>query len=237
MDTEEFAPLNSYELRRQHNLEGALTVGFVGSSIWSEKLQMCYGWELVEMLRLLPADAPVKGVIIGDGSGITRLKARCRDYHIEDRVLFLGRVPYEQLPKYLNMIDVCLSTQTNDVVGQVRTSGKLPLYLAAGRYVLASRVGEAAFVLNQEMLVSYEGVKDSQYPQRLAERVKAILSDPHKLELAASNIALAKEVFEYAKLAERLSEVIEKVIKRDEKTDASIEQSSCHLDSAQSRNG
>jgi glycosyltransferase involved in cell wall biosynthesis len=211
VDTEEFTPLNADELRRQHNLDGVLTVGLVGSSVWSEKLGMCYGWELIEMLRLLPR-ASIKGVIIGGGSGIPRLKARCREYGIEERVLFLGHVPYPQLPLYLNMIDVCLSTQSNDVVGQVRTSGKLPLYLATGRYVLASEVGEAALVLNQEMLVKYEGVKDEQYPQKLVERVRAILHDPQRLSLSAGNVDVAKEFFEYSKLAKRLSRVIDSVV-------------------------
>jgi glycosyltransferase involved in cell wall biosynthesis len=211
VDTGEFAPLEVDDLRREHGLDEVLTVGLVGSSVWSEKQRLCYGWELIELLRLLKHEA-VKGVIIGDGTGIPRLKARCREYGIEDKVLFLGYVPYEQLPRYLNLIDVCLSTQTNDIVGQVRTSGKLPLYLAAGRYVLASEVGEAARVLNREMLVRYEGVKDEQYPQRLMERVRLILDEPHRLQSAAGNVEVAKQHFEYARLAERLGHVIEGVV-------------------------
>ncbi|MEK6280880.1 MAG: glycosyltransferase [Acidobacteriota bacterium] len=211
VDTKEFTPLDANELRHEHRLNGALTVGLVGSSVWSDKLGMCYGWEVIEMLRLLP-DAPVKGVIIGDGSGIPYLKARCREYGIEDRAVFLGRVPYQQLPRYLNMIDVCLSTQTNDLVGQVRTSGKLPLYLATGRYVLASEVGEAAVVLEAEMLIPYEGVQDWDYPRKLAERVQAIMSDRQRLERGAGNVAVAKEVFEYSRLADRLGNLIETAI-------------------------
>jgi glycosyltransferase involved in cell wall biosynthesis len=231
VDTEEFTPLNADELRRQHGLDQTLTVGLAGSSVWSEKLGMCYGWELIEMLRLLPR-APVKGVIIGSGSGIVRLQARCREYGIEDRVLFLGHVPYPKLPLYLNMIDVCLSTQTNDVVGQVRTSGKLPLYLATGRYVLASEVGEAARVLDSEMLISYEGVKDKQYPEKLAKRVQAILDEPLKLTKATGNVALAKEFFEYSKLAKRLSNVIESVLRTDRDLQPAVAQQRARRDSA-----
>lgn len=214
VDTGEFTPMNADELRQQHGLDGVLTVGLVGSSVWSDKLGMCYGWEIVETLRLLP-QANVKGIIIGDGSGIPHLKDRCREYGIEDRVLFLGHVPFHRLPRYLNVIDVCLSTQTNDLVGQVRTSGKLPLYLATGRYLLASDVGEAALVLEPEMLVPYEGVQDYEYPRKLAERIQAILAAPQKLEVASRSVALAKEFFEYAKLAQRLSEVIEAVLSTD----------------------
>jgi glycosyltransferase involved in cell wall biosynthesis len=222
VDTDEFKPQDVDQLRQQLGLGDALTVGLVGSSIWSERLGMCYGWELIELLALLP-QAPVKGVIIGDGSGISHLKARCREYGIEDRVVFLGRLPYEELPRYLNVIDVCLSTQTNDAVGQVRTSGKLPLYLATGRYVLASEVGEAALVLEPEMLVPYEGVQDWEYPKKLAERVAAILAEPQKLASGGRNVALAKEHFEYAKLAVRLGDVIQLAMNTDQTQPAGSE--------------
>ena len=213
MDTRKFRPKDAGDLRRQYGLEGALTIGLVGSSIWSEKLQMCYGWELVETLRLLK-DKPVKGIMIGSGSGIPHLKARCREYEIEDRMIFLGHVPYEDLPRYLNLIDVCLSTQTNDLVGQVRTTGKLPLYLAAGRYVLASDVGEAARVLDPEMLVPYDGVKDEQYPRKLTARIGVILAHPELLNRASDNVALARKYFDYSLLAERAGDVIANVITR-----------------------
>jgi glycosyltransferase involved in cell wall biosynthesis len=195
-------------LRKQYGLEGVTTIGLVGSSIWSEKLQMCYGWELVETLRLL-RDKPVKGIMIGDGSGIAPLKERCREYGIEEKLLFLGHVAFERLPVYLGLIDVCLSTQSNDIVGQVRTTGKLPLYLAAGRYVLASKVGEAAIVLDEEMLVEYEGVKDLDYPQELAARIENILGRPEMLKRGANNVALAKKHFDYTILARRMDQVID----------------------------
>jgi len=220
VDVEQFAPMDASELRKQHGLDGVLTVGVLGSSVWSEKLQMCYGWELVETIGLLAdSSGGVKGIMIGGGSGIPHLKARCRELGIENRIMFLDFIPYEKLPRYLNLIDVCLSTQTNDVVGQVRTTGKLPLYLATGRYILASDVGEAARVLAPEMLVAYEGVKDEQYPQKLANRIRAILDHPEILEGAAANVGLAKKHFDYSLLAERVGSVIEKTIMaRGEKT-------------------
>ncbi len=197
--------------RQRLGLGGVLTVGLVGSLIWSEASRSCYGWDLVELIRILKT-RPVKGVIIGDGSGLPILQARCQEYGIADRVLFLGRVAYEELPLRLGLIDVCLSTQTNDLPGQVRTTGKLPLYLAAGRYILASRVGEAARILDEEMLVDYDGNYDLNYPQKLAEWVRRLLDNPELLGRGLGHVALAREKFDYAVLARKMMEVIDDVV-------------------------
>jgi len=184
-------------------LSNVLTVGLVGAVHWNTRDQSCYGWDLVEALRLLKGQ-PVVGVLIGDGSGLPRLQERCRRYGIEDHMRFLGRIAYERLPRYVNLLDVCLSTQTDDLIGRVRTTGKLPLYLACGRYVLASRVGEAALVLEDAMLVDYHGTVDPDYPGRLAERLAGLIQDPKRLVCGWANIAIARTQFDYAVLAERL---------------------------------
>jgi glycosyltransferase involved in cell wall biosynthesis len=150
-------------------------------------------------------------VFVGDGSGIAHLKAACLEKGIESRILFLGRQPYERLPALLKVMDVCLSTQTNDVPGRVRTTGKLPLYLAAGRYVLASRVGEAARILPEEMLVDYVGVVDRDYPRRLAQRIEWLLDHPEDLGLASGNRRLAAEHFDYGILVRRLEALLVQV--------------------------
>jgi glycosyltransferase involved in cell wall biosynthesis len=227
VDCDEAVPPPGDDLRRRLGLDGFLTVGLVGSSVWSEPLQTCYGWDLVEAVRLLK-DHPVKGVLIGDGSGIPVLRARCREYGVEDRVLFLGRLPYEELPRYLGLMDVCLSTQTNDLVGQVRTTGKLPLYLAAGRYVLASNVGEAARVLGEEMLVEYEGQVDPAYPRKLAERLRQLLDDRSLLGLGRRNVELAWQHFDYSLLARRVERVVEEVLdRRGAAPDPSLAEGGC----------
>lgn len=216
VDTNQFKPEDVLALRRRLGLDGVLTIGVVGSSVWNDRLQWCYGLELVEAIRLLK-DRPVTGVMIGGGSGIERLKARCREYEIEDRVQFWDYVPYDELPEKLNLMDVCLSTQTDNLAGQVRTTGKLPLYLATGRYVLASDVGEAALVLPPEMRVPYVGEMDGGYPQRLAERIAALLAHPAMLRRGAEMKAIAERHFEYTALAEKLAMVLDAMAGVDER--------------------
>jgi glycosyltransferase involved in cell wall biosynthesis len=191
-----------------------LVIGLVGSSVWVPSRQTCYGWELVEVVRLLNGKLPrpVRGVLIGDGSGIEVLRRRAAEYKVEGAVEFAGRVPYRELPSRLRGFDVCLSTQTNDVIGNVRTTGKLPLYLAAGRFVLASRVGEAARVLPPEMLVEFAGETDPDYPAKLAERIEQLVRSGTDFSHRPECVRIAREHFEYDRLAPRVADVLGRVI-------------------------
>src|SRR5262249_6229722 len=83
-----------------------LTIGLVGSSVWSPTRETCYGWDLVEVVRLLKYRMAVRGVLIGDGSGIEILRRRCHEHQIEDEIEFVGRVPYDELPRRLRGIDI-----------------------------------------------------------------------------------------------------------------------------------
>src|SRR5262249_33428529 len=156
----------------------------------------CYGWELIALIRLLHDRLPVRGVLIGDGTGLGVLKQRCAEYGIEQLVEFAGRIPFRDLPARLQGIDICLSTQTNDEIGRVRTTGKLPLYLAAGRFVLASKVGEAARILPPQMLVEFTGSADPEYPQKVAARVLELMSDRTRLAAPSISVGLARAHFD-----------------------------------------
>jgi glycosyltransferase involved in cell wall biosynthesis len=186
-----------------------LVIGLVGSSVWASARQTCYGAELVELIRLLrQRRLKARGVMIGDGTGIAVLQQRCREGGLENAVEFAGRVPYAELPRRLREFDISLSTQTNDIVGNVRTTGKLPLYLAAGRFVLASKVGEAARILPPAMLVPFTGACDPDYPAKLAERVAELVADRTDFSHRPECVALARAHFDYDRLAPRVAGVL-----------------------------
>ena len=166
----------------------------------------------MRLLKERLPNQPVRGVLIGDGSGVVELRRRCESYGVADRMEFAGRVPYADLPGWLQHFDVCLSTQTDDAIGWARTTGKLPLYLAAGRYILASRVGEAARVLPEEMLVDFHGSVDPEYPNRLANRVEKLIARGTDFSHRPECVALARQHFDYDLLASRLAELLAGVL-------------------------
>ena len=102
--------------RTRMGLADQLVVGMVGSMVWSPVLKLTYGWDVIEALGML-RDLPVVAMLVGDGSGRPQLEARATALGVSDRVRFLGYRPFESLPEILGACDVCVSTQTNDIVG------------------------------------------------------------------------------------------------------------------------
>jgi glycosyltransferase involved in cell wall biosynthesis len=105
-------------------------------------------------------------------------------------------------------MDVCVSTQSNDAVGRSRTTAKLPEYLACDRFVLATDVGGASDVLPGEMLMPYEGVKDRDYPRRLAVRLGELATRQRELRIGVGTRALAERNYSYEVLGPRLATFI-----------------------------
>lgn len=197
-------------LRTRLALDGRFVVGLMGSLVYSPRLGICYGWDLVEALAQL-SDLPLTAMIIGDGNGMDWLRGEARRRGVADRIVFTGRIPYAEVPTYLRVMDIALSTQTNNLPGQVRTTGKLPEYMAAERFILASRVGEAGLILPELMLLDYEGEVDPSYPARLAARIRWLHNHPEELGLRHALPAQARELCSYAVLSSRFQKVVASV--------------------------
>ncbi len=193
--------------------ENPLTIGVLGSSVWSEKKQMCYGQDLIRVVHQLRESnelgCEVRGTLIGDGTGIDHLMKMSAELGLSNHFDFLGRRDASELPKLISRWHIGLSTQTNDRVGAVRTTGKLPIYLACGRFVIASRVGEAARILPNDMLVDYEGEDDPSYPRKVAERVKELVKRGTDFVDRPESRNLAAVFFDYDRLAVDYRTVIE----------------------------
>jgi glycosyltransferase involved in cell wall biosynthesis len=211
VDTGVFHPMEVPDLRRALGMDGSVSIGVMGSLNWSERLRWGYGCELIEALVLLK-ELPVCGIVLGDGPGRKVLERKAVEGGVGDRIRFLGHVSQDLLPSYINTIDICLSTQTNDWIGRARTTAKLPLFLACGRFVLASRVGEAARVLPDEMLVDYAEGFDPSYPERLAQRIERLVSEPRLLRLGEHSRRIAESQFNYNFLVPRVAEVLRSVV-------------------------
>jgi glycosyltransferase involved in cell wall biosynthesis len=192
-------------LRRTHGLEGKFVVGLVGSIHYNPTHNLFYGWELAEALAQIPADSPLVGVVVGDGPGRPVLEATRDRLGLGDRLRLVGRVPHDEVPLWMSVFDVGLSTQTDDPVGWGRTTAKLPEYLACGLPLACTDVGEAhRWLAESGQTLAYSGMRDDSYPGRLAAYLQALTSADLE-PIRQRNRELALQLFDYEVLRRQLN--------------------------------
>ena len=212
LDLTKIRDVDGTQLKEKLGLGNSKVIGLIGHMVWSEQYEFCYGWDIIEAMAELK-DLPVKALLIGDGDGREKLEQRVTELGLEDRVIFTGLIPYETLPEYLAIMDIGVSTQTNDLPGRVRTTGKLPLYLAYNLYIMATAVGEATKVLpNIGSLLPYEGVKDNLHPHRLAQEIRRVLDTPSILDHAKAGRSTVEKYFDNDQLAKKIEATCEKLL-------------------------
>ncbi|MBC7808258.1 MAG: glycosyltransferase [Akkermansiaceae bacterium] len=129
-----FRPLPETEreqIRREYHLPANhLICGIVGSLLWTQKQNYCYGLELIEAARRLKR-TDMSFLIVGDGTGKAILQERVPQ-SMKDRVIFTGRVPEQEVVRVMNAMHIGFITQSLDGLGLYRLTTKMPEYLACG---------------------------------------------------------------------------------------------------------
>jgi PEP-CTERM/exosortase A-associated glycosyltransferase len=125
------------DLKRQLGLDGAVVLGFIGSF---------YAYEgLAVLLRALPQliaqNAAARVLLVGGGPQEAQLRALAVELGVADKVVFTGRVPHQDVPRYYDLIDVLIYPRLSMRLTELVTPLKPLEAMAQGRLVAASNVG------------------------------------------------------------------------------------------------
>jgi glycosyltransferase involved in cell wall biosynthesis len=136
VNTTIFKPLNNeiilQALKKKHIIDENNKV-----VIWEG---YCYPWQGVEYLIrasqfILKKMPHTTFLIVGDGEMIHSWKKIANDLQVNSNFIFTGAVPYEDVSKYINISDVCVSPEIADPRNEITggSSMKLFEYLACGK--------------------------------------------------------------------------------------------------------
>ncbi|PWM44751.1 MAG: glycosyltransferase WbuB [Clostridiales bacterium] len=113
----------------------------------------------------------LKWHIVGDGSELDNCKILAEKYNLKS-VVFYGRKPVEQMPKYYAMADAMIITMQSDPVLSLTVPGKLQTYMLAGKPIIGAINGETYSIIKKADC-GYAGEAEDQYA--LANNVRLFI--------------------------------------------------------------
>lgn len=153
--------------------QDAVVIGIAGSLTWSPRRRYCYGLELVRAVQSV--DRPdVVALIVGDGDGRARLEDEAAG---DPRIVFTGRVPHDEVARYLGAMDLASLPQSRDGVGNYRYTIKLAEYAALGIPIVTGRL-PFAYDLSELDIVMVPG--HAPWDSAYAEGIASVLVDPSR---------------------------------------------------------
>jgi len=164
-------------------------IGFVGIS--QDDLEI-----LFDALRQLPQ---VRLLLIGPVWPAVQQLAQ--QFEVLDRVIFAGRIHGQELNTYLACTDVLCLPMKDTAYNRGRLPNKLLDYLAAGRPVVASPVGDVKSIFEKYQVGVLAGTLE------FAANLQNVLGDPQLCrEMGSRAREVAKQHFDWNNLAERLED-------------------------------
>jgi glycosyltransferase involved in cell wall biosynthesis len=113
-------------------------------------------------------------LFVGDGSGRLELENLARDLNLMDRVIFTGRVPYNEVPEYVRAADMAILPFPNITWWAVSSPIKLMEYLAIGIPVVATDIDANRWVVEQ---TGGATLADDDQPESLAKAIRWVIEN------------------------------------------------------------
>jgi glycosyltransferase involved in cell wall biosynthesis len=149
-------------------------------------------------------------LIIGSGDVMSTLKKITQDLQLKERVLFIGKVPFEKLLQYTHHADLGLTLDKDTNVNyRYSLPNKLFDYIHAGVPVLASDLIEIKKIINEWNIGA---CTDDHDPKNMGERINHILNDEAGLLIWKKNCKIAAEKLNWETEEKQLIEVYKKFL-------------------------
>jgi len=142
-DLESFHPgIDGNGVRQAYNIHNRLVL-YIGQLHGAQYIDLF----IKSASIVLHKDQNVTFMIVGEGFMERILKDLVYELGIEDKVIFTGSVPHHRIPEYIAAADVCVATFRDTAVTRCKSPLKIVEYMAMGKAIVASNVGEVRNML------------------------------------------------------------------------------------------
>lgn len=144
--------------------------------------------------------------IVGDGQELERLKDKTKKLKLNN-VIFYGRKPLNEMPKFYQKADAMLVTLCGDSLISSTLPGKVQTYMAAGKPIIAAANGETLEVINNSKCGFCGAADDS---NALANNINTFINYKNKKELGNNSYEYYKKYFDKEKFMDKLIDELKK---------------------------
>ncbi len=147
--------------------------------------------------------------LVGDGDVLPALKKLVQDKQLQQKVRFVGRLPYAELMRYTAAADLGLALDKPLSLNyQLALPNKIFDYIQANTPILSSALIEIKQLLN-----AYDCGKviDEVTPTQIANAVQSLMADKERMTQLKENCKIAAEIEHWDTDKQVLSEVVLRV--------------------------
>jgi len=140
-NTDLFRPLNKSILLKEMGFEqDYYYIGFAGSyKPWHDLVYLIDN--ALYVIKFIPN---TKFILIGDGECKLDIIKKVKELNLSNFFIFINSIPYEEVPKYINIFDIGLILKNNNIPGSPL---KLWEYMACGVPIIASNSSDFDMLL------------------------------------------------------------------------------------------
>lgn len=135
---------------------------------------------IIEAAKFLKDRKDIRWHIVGDGIELENCKKKAKEYEL-DSIIFYGRKPVDEMPKYYEMADAMLITMLDNPVISKTLPGKIQTYMAAGKPIIGSINGEANRIIQKSQCGFCGKAEDA---KALEKNVLEFIKSDKKKEMA-----------------------------------------------------
>ncbi|MCW4015781.1 MAG: glycosyltransferase [Candidatus Bathyarchaeota archaeon] len=152
----------------------------------------------------------VKLVIVGGGILLNKLKELVTELNLKENVILTGFEPFELMPQFINIADVCINPFLINSTTQDIIPGKVIQYLACAKPVLATPLpGMVSLLFGPE-----HGIIYSEINQFAKNTIKILKHDDFAKSVGKNGYLYVKSNHCEQKISHRLSSVLSQMVKK-----------------------
>lgn len=170
---------------------------------------------IINAANICKENKSIQWIIVGDGSEKNICEQKVRDLNLKENVIFLGRKPLQDMPKYYNVADALLVTLGNDELFKITVPAKVQSYMASGKPLLGAISGEGKGIIEESNCGLACEAEDYNKLAQLAQKMYEMNIEERKM-LGENGIKYFKENFDREILLKKINTLLTNEYKEKE---------------------